>query len=44
MLTILLLFRVPLIVAAWQPGWEEMKNLRGNGRKWREREREGERE
>ena len=22
--------RVALIVAAWQPGWEEMENLRGN--------------
>ena len=23
--------RVPLIVASWHPGWEEMENLRGNG-------------
>ena len=23
-------FRVPLIVASWHPGWEEMENLRGN--------------
>ena len=25
--------RVPLIVASWHPGWEEMENFRGNGRK-----------
>ena len=28
--------RVPLIVASWHPGWEEMENLRGNLRIFKE--------
>ena len=36
--------RVALFVGSWDPGPKEMKGERGNGRTWRERESERERE